>query len=97
QVLHAFPTRRSSDLNQMYLQCSQRNAGIVSGINQILAGLFSTVGSVPISGTASFIESTKQFLRLPFIIGSLLVVIVSFFPVFIKIGRAHVCTPVTFQ
>src|SRR5699024_3721338 len=70
--------------NQMYLQCSQRNAGIVSGINQILAGLFSTVGPVPISGTASFIESTKQFLRLPFIIGSLLVVIVSFFPVFIS-------------
>lgn len=71
--------------NQPYPKHSQPLSGIVSGVNQILAGVYSTVGPVPISGSAPFIESTRQFLRVPFIIGSILVISVSFFPQIISI------------
>lgn len=55
-------------------------SSIVMGINQALAGLFSTVGFVPISYTAGFILTTKMKERLPFIVGSIFIMGMSFFP-----------------
>jgi xanthine/uracil permease len=55
-------------------------SSIVMGINQALAGLFSTVGFVPISYTAGFILTTKMKERMPFIVGSILILAMSFFP-----------------
>ncbi|WP_010282983.1 purine/pyrimidine permease [Bacillus timonensis] len=57
-----------------------RPAGFMAGINQLLAGLFSAVAPVPISGAAGFIATTKINTRLPFIVGSFILVGISFFP-----------------
>ncbi|MFS0861214.1 purine/pyrimidine permease [Fredinandcohnia sp. 179-A 10B2 NHS] len=57
-----------------------RPAGFIAGINQLLAGLFSAVASVPISGAAGFIATTKITSRLPFILGSIFLISISFFP-----------------
>lgn len=51
------------------------------GINQIIAGLFSAVGSVAISGSAGFILTTRIKERLPFLIGSGIILVMSFFPI----------------
>lgn len=55
-------------------------SGLVMGINQVLSGLFSTTGFVPLSTTAGFIATTGIKERLPFIIGSIIILIISFFP-----------------
>ncbi len=57
-----------------------RPAGFMAGINQMLAGLFSAVAPVPISGAAGFIATTKINTRLPFIVGSFILVGISFLP-----------------
>ncbi|WP_028401813.1 purine/pyrimidine permease [Ectobacillus panaciterrae] len=57
-----------------------KQAGIVSGISQLLGGLFSTIGPVAISGSAGFIASSKINRRLPFLLGSALIVLMSIFP-----------------
>ncbi|HEX7065465.1 MAG TPA: purine/pyrimidine permease [Bacillales bacterium] len=55
-------------------------SGFIMGINQMLAGLFSTVGGVPLSAAAGFITTTKIKERLPFLVGSAAVLLVSLFP-----------------
>lgn len=55
-------------------------SGFVMGINQVLAGVLSTVGGVPLSAAAGFIFTTKVKERLPFLVGSAVVLVVSFFP-----------------
>lgn len=57
-----------------------KQAGVISGLNTILGGLFSAIGSVPISGSAGFISTTKITTRKPFLIGCLLIVAASLFP-----------------
>ncbi|WP_106495731.1 purine/pyrimidine permease [Lentibacillus sp. Marseille-P4043] len=57
-----------------------KQTGIISGINQLLAGFFSAIGAVPVSGSAGFIETSKITSKKPFIIGSLLIVAISLFP-----------------
>jgi len=59
-----------------------KQAGMVSGINQLLGGLFSAIGAVPVSGSAGFMETTKITSKKPFIIGSLMIVLISLFPPF---------------
>lgn len=59
---------------------SYNRSGFVMGINQMLAGLFSTIGGVPMSSAAGFIKTTKIKERLPFMVGSAAVVIISLFP-----------------
>lgn len=57
-----------------------RQAGIFAGINHFIAGAFSAVGPVPISGAAGFVSATKMRALLPFIFGCLLVIIITVFP-----------------
>lgn len=59
---------------------SMRKTSFVMGINQMLAGVFPTVGGVPISGSAGFILTTRIKERLPFLIGAAMILIMSFFP-----------------
>jgi xanthine/uracil permease len=68
-------------------------SGIIMGISQILSGFFSTIGFVPLSYTAGFIMTTKMKERLPFIIGSFLILFISFFP-FVTVFFASIPTPV---
>lgn len=58
---------------------SMKRSGLITGISQIIGGVFSAVGSVPISGAAGFIASTRIKERLPFIIASCLVIFISMF------------------
>ncbi|CEG25590.1 putative permease family protein [Bacillus sp. B-jedd] len=64
-----------------YTSKSQKSSiiksGIVMGLGQILGGLFSTMGTVSISGAAGFIQTSKIYNKTPFVIGSLLVLIAS--------------------
>ncbi|WIY61277.1 purine/pyrimidine permease [Bacillus arachidis] len=57
-----------------------KHAGIITGINQLLGGLFSAIGPVAISGSAGFIATTNIYKRLPFILGSSFIIIISIFP-----------------
>lgn len=57
-----------------------KQAGIFSGINQFLGGLFSAIGAVPVSGSAGFIGTTKITGRKPFIMGASLIIAISLFP-----------------
>ncbi|RDU36789.1 purine permease [Neobacillus piezotolerans] len=61
------------------LKPSSMKAGITMGISQMLGGLFSTMGTVAISGAAGFIQTNKVFTKGPFIIGSGLVLAASLF------------------
>ncbi|WP_249727453.1 purine/pyrimidine permease, partial [Bacillus paralicheniformis] len=42
-----------------------KQAGIITGINQLLGGLFSAIGPVAISRSAGFIATTNLYKRLP--------------------------------
>src|SRR5699024_5219107 len=59
-----------------------KQTGIISGVNQLLGGLFSAIGPVPVSGSAGFMNTTGITKKLPFIIGSLVIVAISLFPPF---------------
>ena len=59
-----------------------KQTGVVSGVNQLLGGLFSSIGAVPISGSAGFIATTKITSKIPFLLGSFLIILISLFPPF---------------
>lgn len=61
------------------LNPNSKKAGIMMGISQMLGGLFSTMGTVAISGAAGFIQTNKIYTRSPFVIGSFLVLAASLF------------------
>lgn len=54
--------------------------GVIAGFNQLFAGVFSAIGSVALSSSAGFVERTKLTARLPFIIGSFIIIIISLLP-----------------
>jgi xanthine/uracil permease len=60
-------------------QPSAKKAGLVMGVSQIVGGLFAAIGSVPISGSAAFIATSKITSRIPFIMASCFVIVISFF------------------
>lgn len=57
-----------------------KQASVASGLNHLLAGLFSSVGPVPISGAAGFVSATKTPGLRPFIVGGVIVTGISLFP-----------------
>lgn len=57
-----------------------KQGAVASGLNHILAGLFSSIGPVPISGAAGFVSATRTPSLKPFIVGGFLVVAISLFP-----------------
>ncbi|WP_042348503.1 purine/pyrimidine permease [Bacillus massiliigorillae] len=67
---------------------SLNRSGLISGFTQMLGGAFSTMGPVPISGAGGFIAATGISKRLPFIIASILVILISFFPPIMSIFAA---------
>lgn len=69
------------------------DASVVAGVNQGLAGLFAGVASVPISATAGFMLTTRTIDKLPFIIGNMLIILLSFFPAVTSIF-ANIPSPV---
>ncbi|MDN5709709.1 MAG: purine/pyrimidine permease [Planococcus sp. (in: firmicutes)] len=57
-----------------------KQASFASGLNHLLAGLFSSVGPVPISGAAGFVSATRTPGLRPFIVGGFIVAGISLFP-----------------
>ncbi|MDE0583667.1 purine/pyrimidine permease [Planococcus sp. A6] len=57
-----------------------KQASVASGLNHLLAGLFSSVGPVPISGAAGFVSATRTPGLRPFIFGGVIVTGISLFP-----------------
>lgn len=55
---------------------------IVSGLIHLLAGGFGSIGPVPISGTAAFIAQTRFTQKMPFIVGNVLIILISLSPLF---------------
>ncbi|TMU87415.1 purine permease [Bacillus sp. BHET2] len=55
-------------------------SGFASGLNQLFGGVFSAIGSVPISGSAGFVAATRMYSIVPFIIGSGIIIIISLIP-----------------
>ncbi|BAQ08874.1 purine permeases [Bacillus sp. OxB-1] len=72
-----------------------RQGSFISGISHLLAGLFSAIGPVPISGAAGFVGTTRMASRLPFLIGSILVILITFFPSIMS-GFAALPAPVAY-
>ncbi|HZK18447.1 MAG TPA: purine/pyrimidine permease, partial [Clostridia bacterium] len=70
-------------------------SGFILGINQILAGMISAIPSVAMTLTAGFIETTKMRDRLPFIVGGVLISLISFFP-FAMLFFASLPVPVAY-
>lgn len=68
--------------NAFSIQAEDRmkQASIASGLNHLLAGLFSSVGPVPISGAAGFVSATRTPGLRPFIVGGVIVAGISLFP-----------------
>ncbi|RNF39115.1 purine/pyrimidine permease [Planococcus salinus] len=57
-----------------------KQTSVASGINHMIAGVFSAIGPVPISGAAGFVSATRNPSLKPFIMGGVLVVFISLFP-----------------
>ncbi|SFA54106.1 Xanthine/uracil permease [Parageobacillus thermantarcticus] len=58
---------------------SPKRAGFMMGISHIISGLLAAIGSVPISGAAAFIATSKITKRIPFVIACVLIMIMSLF------------------
>ncbi|ANU09041.1 purine permease [Planococcus antarcticus DSM 14505] len=73
--------------NSFSIQAPKRikQASVASGINHIIAGIFSSIGPVPISGAAGFVSATRTPALKPFIFGGVIVVLISFFPALMAI------------
>lgn len=65
-----------------------KQGSIASGVNHLLAGLFSAIGPVPISGAAGFVGATRLSSLKPFIIGSVLIMVMTIFPSIMSVFAA---------
>ncbi|QHZ45222.1 purine/pyrimidine permease [Bacillus sp. NSP9.1] len=72
-----------------------RPAGFIASVSHLLSGLLGAVGTVPISGAAGFIQTTRVSSKKPFLLGSLIVIFISFFPYIMNVF-ASLPSPVGF-
>ena len=63
--------------NERKFETSVKNAGVMLGLAQVLAGVFFSIGAVPAISIVGFIEQTNSTKKMPFLIGNILVIIVS--------------------
>lgn len=62
------------------LKPSMKKSGFMMGVSQMLGGIFGAIGPVPIAGASGFIAASKITEKLPFVLASLLILLISFFP-----------------
>jgi xanthine/uracil permease len=74
-MLHVLGNRGEQDPGMM------NREGLVGGVSNALSSLFSTVGVVPLSIAAGFVQMTDQKRKLPFVIACVGLMIISFLPV----------------
>ncbi|MGL5417008.1 MAG: purine/pyrimidine permease [Clostridium sp.] len=63
--------------NNKTYDVSLKKGGVALGINQVIAGIFFSVAAIPGVVVAGFIEQTGSTRRTPFLIGNILVIIIS--------------------
>ena len=63
-------------------------SGLISGINQILGGIFNTVGTVPVSSSAGFVSQIGEKSIKPFILGSIFISVLALIPNFMNLMAA---------
>ncbi len=73
----------------------ERHAGFAASFSHLLSGLTGAIAPVPISGAAGFIETTKMPSKKPFMLGSILVIVISVIPFFMN-AFASLPSPVGF-
>jgi len=61
-------------------EVNEKRTGLIMGGSQLLSATFATVSFVPLSYTAGFIMTTRMKEKLPFLLGNVLLVLISFFP-----------------
>ncbi|WP_332849170.1 purine/pyrimidine permease [Bacillus sp. FJAT-42315] len=61
-------------------KASYRGAGFAAGVNQLIGGSLSAIGSVPISGAAGFVAQTRNASIQPFLVGSVFIALLSICP-----------------
>ncbi|SOC06035.1 xanthine/uracil permease [Ureibacillus xyleni] len=69
-----------STQNEHRKEGTLKSAGVISGANTIISAIFSVVGVVPYTVTASFVQMTGQNKMKPYIIASFLLAFIAFFP-----------------
>ncbi|WP_054970837.1 purine/pyrimidine permease [Alicyclobacillus ferrooxydans] len=67
-----------------------RRGTFITGVGTVLAGLFGTVGNVPLATSASLVALTKMSARLPYIIASVIFALLGLIP---SVGRLLVTLP----
>ncbi|WP_432352478.1 purine/pyrimidine permease [Sporosarcina sp. A2] len=72
----------------MQVEDRVRQGSFISGVNHLLSGVFSAIGPVPISGAAGFVGTTGMVSIVPFIVGSGLIVAITFFPAIMAVFAA---------
>lgn len=60
-------------------------SSVVGGFSHLLSALFSTVGMVPLSGSAGFVRLTGQRSSIPFLLACLIMAAAAFFPGVIRL------------
>ena len=63
--------------NNIKYEASLKKGGILLGINQILGGIFFSIAGVPAISIIGFMEQTESTKKIPFLIGNILVIVVS--------------------
>jgi len=79
-------------LEEKFSPVTYKKGGIYNGIANILAGVWSCVGTIPLSISVGFIGMTGIASRIPFLIGCVLVTLVGLFP---KIGYFFADIPIS--
>ncbi|MDA1476757.1 purine/pyrimidine permease [Bacillus changyiensis] len=72
-----------------------RPAGFIAAAGHLLSGFLGAVGTVPISGAAGFIQTTRMSSKKPFLLGSFIIILISFFPLVMNLF-ASLPSPVGF-
>jgi xanthine/uracil permease len=77
-------------VNEQALKQTYDKGTMMSGVGSLLAGLFGTVGCVPLAVAAGFVSLTGIASRLPFLLASIAVAVLGLFP---KVGQLVATLP----
>lgn len=66
-------------VNDELLSKTGKNCGMMNGIANVLSGCFGGIGTIPLANSAGFVQLTGVGARVPFFLGSLIIVLIGLF------------------
>jgi len=66
-------------VNDELLSKTGKNCGMMNGIANVLSGCFGGIGTIPLANSAGFVQLTGVGSRVPFFLGSLIIVLIGLF------------------